>query len=98
MPLKITYWSLSTKDPNIAGHIISSESLAISATSAQSAATPANADLVCITATEVAAFDYSGTNPTALAGATGTSSYLAANTERWMDAIPGNKIAGIQAT
>lgn len=97
MALKITYWAAS-RNSNIAKAIISSETIALSSSSAQSGATPANADYVSVTATEVAAINYSGTNPTALADASGTSAYMASGERLWLDAVSGFKIAGIQAT
>lgn len=98
MALKISYWTASRTNPNVPGAVISTESLALSSSSAQSGTTPANAVFVCLDATENAAFDYSSSNPTALAGATTTSAYIASGGNRWLDAVPSYKIAGIQAT
>jgi guanyl-specific ribonuclease Sa len=96
MALNITYWTESRYNPNVAGGILSNETLAVSSTSAQTSVTPSNAVIVSISSTETspAAFDYSGSDPTASA----TTSALVLPGERlWIDAIPGNKIAGIIA-
>lgn len=98
MPAKISYWTASRTNPNITGSVVSSESLAVSATSAQSGVTPDNAVYLTIAATEAISINYSGANPTAIAGATGTSAYVAAGERLWLDAVPGFKIAGIVAT
>lgn len=99
MPLKITYLTGDAPtNENIEGDVISSESLTISGTSAQSGATPASAVFVTIYATEAACFDYSGTNPTAIAAGTGTSTYIGSGERRWVKANPLYKIAGITAS
>ena len=98
MALKISYWTASRTNPNVPGAVISSESLALSSSNAQSGTTPANAVFVSLEATENASWDYSSSNPTAVAAATGTSSYLGSGKDRWLDAVPSYKIAGIQAT
>jgi len=98
MALKITYWTASRTNPNIAGGVVSSESLALTGASAQSGLTPASAVYVSISATEAAALDYSGADPTAVAGATGTSAYMAEGERMWFDAVAGYKVAGIQAS
>lgn len=90
MPLEISYWTASRYNPNVPGAPISAESRALTSTSAQSGATPPNAVFIKINATEVARFGY-GTNPTASA----TSAWLGQGEVLWMDAIPGNKVAGI---
>jgi hypothetical protein len=95
MSLKITYWTGSKTNPNIAGAVILSESLTLSGTSAQSAATPTNAMYTSIYATETCTFDYGGTNPTA---DTTTDAFLGAGERVWLDAVPAFKVAGIQAT
>lgn len=92
MPFKISYWTASRSNNNIAGGGISSESLAISGTSAKSGATPANAVYVKISATEAGYFRYDSTDPTAI---TGTDYYLASGETMWLDAIPTYKVAGI---
>lgn len=93
MPLEITYWTRSKLNPNIPGDEISAEERTISGTSAQSGATPANADYVSIFATEAARIKYDSANPTA--SSSGASTYLAAGERLWRDAKPGFKIAGI---
>jgi hypothetical protein len=98
LPAKLTYWTSSRTNPNITGAVISSESLTVGGTSAQSGLTPDNAVYVTVTATEAISINYSGANPTAIAGATGTSAYVAAGERLWLDAVPGYKIAGIVAT
>lgn len=96
MPLKITYLTgHAPTNNNCEGSVISSESLTISGTSAQSGATPASAVLVTIYSTEAACFDYSSANPTAVAAGTGASTYIGANERRFLEAKSGYKIAGI---
>jgi len=98
MPLRITYWTASRFDPNVPGAVVSSESRTISGTSAQSGATPPNAVFVSIRNTETGDvnFNYSGSNPTATADVSGAGDAGIGTGERlWMDAVPGNKIAGI---
>lgn len=95
MSLKITYWTGSKTNPNIAGAVILAEDRSLSASSQQSSATPANAMYVSIYATETCTFDYSGTNPTA---DTTTDAFLGAGERVWLDAVPGFKVAGIQAS
>jgi len=100
MPLKITYWTASQYNSNVPGAPISSESVTISGTSAQSGATPANAVFISLRNTESGDVNYiyNSTNPTALAagglahGAIGTGERL------WLDAIPTYKVAGITAS
>lgn len=96
MPLKITYFSGHSREtPACVGTEISSENLAITATSAQSGATPDGAKIVLITATEAGYYRYGPQftkTPTAI---TGTDQYLQSGTERWIDAWPGYKIAAI---
>jgi len=98
MALKVTYWTASISNPNVPGAIISSESIALSGTSAQSGTTPANAVYVSVYGTEYAAFDYSSSNPTAVAAATGTSGPVGSGERVWLDAVPGYKVAGIQGS
>lgn len=102
MALKVTYWTASKANPNVPGAVIYSESITISGTSAQSGATPANAVFITLRNTETGDvnFDYSGTNPTAVAAASSsnTSAGIASGERLWLDAVPGNKVAGITAT
>lgn len=93
MPLEITYLTKSTQNRNIAGKVLSSEQRTISGTSAQSGATPGEADIIKIHATEAARFKYDSSNPTATS--TGASAYLAAGATEYLDAVPGYKVAGI---
>lgn len=97
MALEISYWggaASGTGIENAAGRVISSESRTISGTSAQSGATPANARLVSIVATENARYEYSSADPTAAAG----SAYIGSGERLWVEARPGFKIAGITAS
>lgn len=98
MALKITYWTASRYNPNLPGAVISSESVTISASSAQSAATPENAVFVSLRNTESGDvnFLYNSINPTALA--TSASPGIASGERLWMDAVPTFKIAGITAS
>lgn len=90
MALEISYWTGVGAQPTpVVGKEISSEPLALTATSAQSGATPANAAILSIVATEAARIAYA-TNPTA--GATGC--YVAAGERLWLTATPGFKVAG----
>lgn len=91
MALEITYWTASG-NKNMPGSVISSETRSLSGTSAQSGATPANADIVSISASEAARFVYS-LDPTASA----TSAYIAAGERLWIDARSAYKVAGITA-
>lgn len=91
MALEISYWTASRSNPNVPGAVISAETRSLSASSAQSGVTPANAVYVKINATEAARFEYSSANPTAAA----TSAYLASGEALWLDAVAAYKIAGI---
>ena len=93
MPLEITYWTRSKLNENIPGSEVLSEQRTISGTSAQSGATPGNADYVSVTATEAARIKYNSANPTA--SSTGASLYMSAGERVWLDAQAGFKIAGI---
>ena len=93
MSLEISYWTRSKLNPNIPGSCISSESRTLSASSAQSGATPTNADYVKLSATEACRFKYDSSNPSATSA--GTSAYLAAGEVAWLDAQAGFKVAGI---
>jgi len=80
----------------VAGGILASETLTVSETSAQSGLTPTNSVIVSIASTEISAvaFDYSSSDPTASAT---TSAVVLPGERIWIDAIPGNKVAGITA-
>lgn len=93
MALEITYW-VKSGNGNIARAPVLSETRTLSGSSAQSGATPAGAQYVSITATEAARFAY-GSNPTATQAAGASGHYLASGERIWLDAIEGNKIAGI---
>lgn len=92
MPLHITYWSGAAGDLPITAGDISSETLSISGTSAQSGAAPTEARIVSVYATEAARFTV-GSNPTASA----TSAYIAAGERIWRSIEATQKIAGITA-
>lgn len=89
MPLEISYWTGHAEtNPNVAGKPISSEQRTLTASSALSGATPGNAALVSIYATEAARFEYSS----ATSSATATSHYIGANERLWVQAVPTYKI------
>lgn len=90
MTIEISYYGQSQVNPNIAGFEISGESLSITGTSARSGATPDNAVLISITATEAARVSYTSATSTASA----TTPYLASGGTIWLDAKPGWKVAG----
>lgn len=87
MPLEVSYHA-SAPNPNMHGSPISSESLALTATSALTGATPDNAMTIRITATENARFEYSS----ATSAATATSHYLANGRSIDLPAKSGFKI------
>ncbi len=72
------------------GDQISAESLTISGTSALAGATPANAEVVKINATEAARFSYTSATSTASA----TTPFLAAGEVIFLPARAGWKVAG----
>lgn len=90
MTIEISYYGQSQVNPNIAGFEIAGESLSITGTSARSGATPTNAVLIKIEATEAARISYTSATSTAAA----TTPYLGANKEMWLDANAGWKVAG----
>lgn len=96
MPLEITYWTdgNGVASGSMPGAPSSSETRTISATSAQSGATPANMGMISIYATENARFAY-GANPTATATAGANGHYVGAGERVWFDAREGYKVAGI---
>lgn len=95
MSLQITYHA-QAKNKNHYGLPLTSETLAASATSAQSAATPANADIIRITSTANNRYAYSS-NPTATATAGDSGHYLASGAVIDIPAVAGHKIAVITA-
>lgn len=96
MSLEITYYS-GGRNLNMYGGPIVSETRTASATSAQSAATPANADIIRIASTANNRYAY-GTNPTATATAGANGHYIASGCVIDIVAVPGNKIAVITAS
>jgi hypothetical protein len=99
MPLRITYWTASKYNPNVPGAVIYSESVAISGTSAQSGVTPPNAVFASLRNTETGDVNFAYDSATSVALATVSSASatggIAATERLWLDAIPGNKVAGI---
>lgn len=89
MPLEISYWS-NGRNPNAYGRELLAETRTLSGTSALSAATPANAEIVRIETTEAARISYTS----ATSAATATTPYLAANAVIDLEAVPGWKVAG----
>ena len=96
MSLEITYYSKSVSGLPMYGAPISSETRTASASSAQSGATPANADVIRIASTANNRFAY-GANPTATATAGSSDHYIASGQTIEIDAVSGNKIAVITA-
>lgn len=97
MSLEISYWAgVGSNMAPIYKGLVSTESLALSGSSAQSGATPADARIVRIVATETARVKYD-LNPTAAASGTGGVRLVSGEVIE-LEAIPGGKIAGIQAS
>jgi hypothetical protein len=96
MALEITYWSKAA-NRNIPRAAISTETRSLSGTSAQSGATPSGCAYVSLLATEATRFAY-GENPTATATAGASGHYIASGERIWIEAVAGNKFAGIQAS
>jgi hypothetical protein len=96
MSLEITYYA-SARNENIYGQPISSETRTASASSAQSGATPSNADIIRIASTANNRFAY-GTNPTATATAGANGHYIGSGAVIVIPAIAGNKLAVITAS
>ena len=97
MSLEITYYSKSVTGLPCYGIPISSETRTASGTSAQSGATPANAEVIRIVSTAANRYAY-GSNPTATATAGASGHYLASGATIEIDAVSGNKLAVITAT
>jgi hypothetical protein len=92
--LEITYWAGTTQQGgNIPARVLSSETVTVTGTSAQSGAAPVASDLVSIVATGAPARFEMGSSPTA----TAASAYLGTDERIWLAAQPLNKIAGITA-
>ena len=96
MSLEITYYAAS-RNQNMYGVPITSETRTASGTSAQSAATPVNADIIRIKSTANNRYAY-GANPTATATAGVNGHYIASGDIIDITAVSGNKIAVITAS
>ena len=96
MSLEITYYTQS-RNQNMYGAPISSETRTASGTSAQSAATPGSADIIRICSTAANRYAY-GSNPTATATAGANGHYIASGGVIDIQAIPGYKLAVITAS
>ena len=96
MSLEITYHAQAVIK-TIYGMPISSETRTASGTSAQSAATPANAEIIRIKSTANNRYAY-GANPTATATAGANGHYLASGDLIEIAAVPGWKLAVITAS
>jgi hypothetical protein len=96
--LEISYWTATEfQGGNLpSGHVIS-ETLTVTATSAQSGVIPPNADIVSIYANGAAARARMGVNPTA----TAASFYIGSGERLWLKAKPNPNgdvtVAGILA-
>jgi len=95
MSLEITYHA-QAPNKNHPGLPITSETRSASGTSAQSGATPNNADLVHIQSTANNRIAY-GSDPTATSTAGDNGHYLASGSDIWLPAVSGWKIAVITA-
>jgi hypothetical protein len=95
MSLEITYFAEGL-NKSIYGATISSETRSSSATSAQSGATPASAEVVRLKALANVRFAY-GANPTATATAGANGHYIANGDIIDLHAVAGWKIAVINA-
>jgi len=99
MPLRVTYWTQSQYNQNLPGSPISTESITISGTTAQSGVTPPNAVFVSLRNTETGdvTFIYNSANPTALAAGGADHGGIGTGERIWLDAKPAFKVAGITA-
>lgn len=95
MSLEITYHAEGV-NKNAYGLPVGSETRTASGTSAQSAATPSNAEIVRITSTAANRYAY-GADPTATATAGANGHYLASGAILDIQAVPGWKLAVITA-
>jgi hypothetical protein len=95
MSLEITYYTEGF-NKNTYGSPIISETRSASGTSAQSAATPANAELIRILSSANNRYAY-GSNPTATATAGANGHYIASGAVIDIKAVPGHKLAVITA-
>jgi hypothetical protein len=89
MALEISYWTQGP-NKNMYGRQIVAETRTLSGTSARSAATPSNAEIVRIEATEAARISYTSSESTA----TATTPYLASGATIEIEAVAGWKVAG----
>lgn len=90
MALEISYWTgTDAATRQVYGEFIGAETRSLSGSSAQSGATPANAAIVRVQATEAARVRY-GSNPTADAN----SLYIGTGGPIEFAAVAGYKIAG----
>lgn len=89
MPLEISYWSHG-QNKNMFGRQIVAETLALTGTSALSAATPPSAEIVRIEATEDARISYGS----ATSEATATTPFLGSGKVIEIAAVAGWKVAG----
>jgi hypothetical protein len=96
MSLEITYFA-ETRNMNMYGLPISSETRTASGTSAQSGATPSNAVIVRIHSTANNRYAY-GSNPTATATAGANGHYIASGQTIDLPAVAGWKLAAITAS
>lgn len=96
MSLEITYYTLG-RNKNCYGLPVSSETRSASGTSAQSGATPANAEVIRIRSSAGNRYAY-GSNPTATATAGANGHYIGSGDVIDIAAVPGNKIAVITAS
>lgn len=89
MALEISYWGGAYGNLPVPKHVVSSESLALSGSSAQSGAAPLVGTFLSLYATEDARFEI-GSDPTA----TSASAFIAAGERLWLLCEAGKKIAG----
>lgn len=93
MPAEITYWGRRSDAIAAPYSLMTSETLATSGSSAQSATAPEDADLVSIVCTTAAIRIASGINPTA----DSSSAYVCPNERIWLTSYPGLKLAAVNA-
>lgn len=97
MTVEITYYA-ACRNASMYGQPISSETCTASGTSALSAATPANADIVRLKATANDRYAYGTGSPTATATAGANGHYIASGDVIDLPAVPGWKFAVITAS
>jgi hypothetical protein len=96
MSLEISYYA-NAANPNIYGMPLVSETRTASGSSAQSGATPSNADIIRIASTAANRYAY-GANPTATATAGQNGHYIGSGAVIVIPAVPGWKLAVITAS